>query len=246
MVFRVRGVGTSHHGGGRRGAVTTDRTQSPRAADGAAVLSTHRVPYCYIISYLCTNGNRTLSNIADLRVYCVDSMCLPWHEFVCVCNQLHQILSYFCLQKLTIAVVSCFGTHTCCERKLNFRYLLARVVAKIKKCPVNSSQCWWKTFEMDDSWESNVSHLMMGVGMSDSREIVSIQPSCSSQDMPQDPHHHMQQQRPDISRDLGQNQELHSNQNSLEHEYFSSAVSICIIRSFIGYMMCFKVKGSLK
>lgn len=82
------------------------------------------------------------------------------------------------------------------------------------------------TSEMDDAWESNVSHLMMGVGMSDSREIVNIQPSCSSQDMPQDLHlQNIPQQRVNISRDVGRNQELHSNKNSLEHEYFSNAVS---------------------
>lgn len=86
---------------------------------------------------------------------------------------------------------------------------------------------------MEDSWESNVSHLMMGVGMSDSREIVSIRPSCSNQDMPQDLHHHgMQQQGANIGSDVGQNQELHSNQNSLEHEYFSNAVSMDLTMQF--------------
>lgn len=64
--------------------------------------------------------------------------------------------------------------------------------------------------KMDDTWESNVSPLMMGVGIGDIRGMGDMQPSCSGQDMPQDinpqnmtNHHHQEiRQQNDISQDL--------------------------------------------
>lgn len=88
---------------------------------------------------------------------------------------------------------------------------------------------------MDDTWESNVSPLMMGVGMGDMRGMGDIQqPSCSGQDLSGDINHQHQdlQAHPadisqdmssdmqDLDRDLGHN--MHHHQTSLNHNYYNS------------------------
>lgn len=96
-------------------------------------------------------------------------------------------------------------------------------------------------FKMEDTWESNVSPLMMGVGMNDMRGLGDIQPSCSGQDMPQDMNHqNMPQHHPDINRDIDQdmgrelNHEIPHHQDSLgQGDYFNSQVRYLTLISVI-------------
>lgn len=96
---------------------------------------------------------------------------------------------------------------------------------------------------MEDTWESNVSPLMMGVGMGDMRGLSELQPSCSRQDIIRDiSHQNMPQHEPhpvdisqdmnsdmqDLDRDLGRelNHGIHNQQDVLHsNDYFSNHVS---------------------
>lgn len=83
---------------------------------------------------------------------------------------------------------------------------------------------------MDDTWVPNVSQLMMGVAMSDSREMGNIQSVCASDEVQNDLHHqHISQQNSTATEDADQNhQDLQNHQNSLEHEYFRNQVSLSL------------------
>lgn len=96
---------------------------------------------------------------------------------------------------------------------------------------------------MEDTWESNVSPLMMGVGMGDLRGMGELQPSCSGQDMNRDMNHqNMPQHQPhpsdmsqdmtanmqDLDQDLGRdlNHDMHHHQGSMNHnEYYTNQAS---------------------
>lgn len=91
---------------------------------------------------------------------------------------------------------------------------------------------------MEDTWESNVPPLMIGVGMNDIRGISELHPSCSEQDMTRDMNHqNMPQHQPhpaDMSQDMNPNMQdlgrdhshdLHHHQGSLsQNSYYTNEV----------------------
>lgn len=98
---------------------------------------------------------------------------------------------------------------------------------------------------MDDTWESNVSPLMMGVGMSDIRGMGDMQPSCSGQDMPQDinpqnitnHHQHSNDMNQDLSSDMQDldqdlSHNIHHHQPTLNHNNYYNSHQVSLIIDF--------------
>lgn len=94
-------------------------------------------------------------------------------------------------------------------------------------------------FKMEDTWDSNVSPIMLEVGMGELRGMSELQPSCSGQDIIRNINHQnipqhqgdlgrdMNPEMQDLDRDLEREltQNMQHNQEPLHHGYYPEQVS---------------------